>query len=151
MYFRKLARLSAVAAGLAFMFVPSKAEAVGFGIEVAGGFTTPAPNPYFQFTADLRQNLVSRLALGFRGGLGLTVNGGTTLNIPLDLYLNIFLASRFSLEAGGGLWIYPNTETTLRAHVGGGLNLRFGSLELAFHMGYLQPGLVALVRVGYFF
>jgi hypothetical protein len=151
MSFRKLARLSATAAGLMFMFVPFKAEAVGFGLEVSGGLTTPAPTPHFQFAADLRQNLVSRLALGFRGGLGLTVNGGTTFSIPLDLYLNIFLASRFSLEAGGGLWIYPNTDTTLRAHFGGGLNIRFGSLELAFHVGYLQPGLVALVRVGYFF
>ncbi len=133
------------------LLVPTHAQAVNFALEVAGGLVSPEPKPHFQLTANLQQVLASRFSLGFRGGLALNVSPGVTLLVPLDLFVDLGLSPRFGLEAGGGLWIVPNTNDVLRAHVGGGLRANFYPIQLSLHFGYLQPGLVALARVGYFF
>ncbi len=133
------------------LFAAGPAAAVNFGLEVSGGLVSPEPRPHFQFTANVQQVLASRFSLGFRGGLGLDVTPGVTLVVPLDLFADIGLSSRFGLEFGGGLWIIPNTYALLRAHAGGGIRANFFPIQLSLHVGYLQPGLVLLARVGYFF
>jgi hypothetical protein len=133
------------------LLLSTPASAVNFGLEVAGGLVSPDPTPHFQLTANLQQVLASRFSLGFRGGLGLNVTPGVTLLVPLDLFVDIGLSPRFGLEAGGGLWLVPNTYALLRAHFGGGFRANFYPIQLSLHVGYLQPGVVALARVTYFF
>lgn len=144
-------RRAALALALACpLLVASPARAVGLGLDVGAGTWLLEG---LQGDVHLRvfQPFLEVLSVSLRPGLALTLNEPTArLAVPLDAGLRLTVAF-FYLEALGGLYWVPSSIDPVRAHVAGGLGFRLWKFTLGVEVGYLQPSLNALARVGFTF
>lgn len=141
---RRLALALAIACPL---LLASPARAVGLGLDVGAG-TWLLEGLQGDLHLRVYQPFLEVLSVSLRPGVVLTLNEPTPrLGLPLDAGLRLTLAF-FYVEALGGMYWIPSAAQPLRAHVAGGLGFQVWKLTIGVEVGYLQPSLNALARVG---
>jgi len=146
MVMRRLAVMVACAA----MLVALPARAVGLGVDVGAG-TWLLEGLQADAHLKVEQELLSFLTIAARPGVAVTLNQpNARVAIPLDLSVKLKIAILY-LEALGGLFWVPSSIDPLRAHVAGGVGVQIWKFQVGIEVGYLQPSLNLLARVGFTF
>lgn len=130
------------------LLVAAPARAVGLGLDVGAGSWLLEG---LQADVHVRvfQPVLEVLSVSLRPGLALTLSEPTArFAVPLDAGLRLTIAILY-LEALGGLYLIPSSVDPVRAHVAGGLGFRLWKFTIGVEVGYLQPSLHALARVGF--
>lgn len=138
----------ALACCLALAALP--ARAVGLGMDVGAG-TWLLEGLQGDVHLRVYQPLVEVLSIAVRPGVLVTLNEPyARVGVPLDVSARLTLAF-FYLEALGGLLWIPSAADPVRGHVAGGLGFQIWKFQVGVEVGYLQPSLNALARVGFTF
>ncbi len=143
-------RLTAAMVLCAAMLLPAPAHAIGLGVDVgAGSWLLEGLQGDVHLKVD--QEFFDLLKIGLRPGVALTLNEPyPRVAFPLDLSLKLKLAF-FYLEALGGLFWIPSSVDPVRAHLAGGFGVQIWKFLVGVEVGYLQPSLNVLGRVGFTF
>ncbi len=132
------------------VLLPTRAHAVGIGVDVgAGAWVLEGLQADVHFRID--QQLMEIVKIGLRPGLGIAQYQPTSrLLVPLDAYVNLKLAIVY-LEVLGGIYWIPSHVDPIRAHFAGGLGVEIWKFKVGIEVGYLQPSVNILGRVGFTF
>ena len=144
-----LIRLTALAVVL---LIPARVEAIGLGIDVgAGAWVLEGPQADVHVRVD--HEFFEMLKVGIRPGLAVTsyaYDPALRFSMPLDAFVKIKLAIIY-LEVLGGIYWMPTSVDPIRAHLAGGVGLQIWKFLIGVEVGYLQPTLNVLGRVGFTF
>ena len=132
------------------VLLPTRANAIGLGVDVGAGAWVLEG-----LQADVHLRVVHEffdtLKVGVRPGLGLTLYQPTSrLMVPLDAFVKLRLSILY-LEALGGVYWIPSHLDPIRAHLAGGIGLQIWKFSVGVEVGYLEPSLNILGRVGFTF
>ena len=134
----------------AALLLPARAEAIGLGVDVGAG-TWLLEGLQADLHLRVEQELFDILKIGIRPGVEFTLYQPTSrIGVPLDAFVRVKLAIVY-LEALGGLYWIPSSVDPIRAHVAGGVGLQVWKFSFGVEVGYLQPSLSVLGRVGFTF
>ncbi len=132
------------------LLTSTPARAVGLGVDVGAG-TWLLEGLQGDLHLRIYQPFLEVLSVAVRPGVVLTLNEPVSrVGFPLDLTARLTLAF-FYVEALGGLYWIPSSIDPLRAHVAGGLGFQIWKFTVGVEVGYLQPSINALARVGFTF
>lgn len=135
---------------LALFLLPGSAHAFGLGVDVGAG-TWLLEGLQGDVHLELEQELFEILTIGARPGVTLTLTEPyARVGFPIDLSVRLKLAIVYLEALGGALWI-PSSVDPLRAHVAGGVGVQLWKFRVGVEVGYLQPSLSLLARVGFTF
>jgi hypothetical protein len=141
-------RHATLALSVAVALLASPARAVGLGVDVGAGSWLLEG---LQGDVHLRvyQPFLKVLSVAARPGVALTLNEPVSrVAVPLDLTARLTLAF-FFVEAIGGVYWIPSSIEPWRAHAAGGLGFQIWKFQVGVEVGYLQPSLNVLARVGF--
>ena len=130
--------------------LPAPAQAIGLGVDVGAGAWLLEG---LQADVHLRveHEFFDMLKVGVRPGLAyLHYEPTPRLAIPLDAFVKLKLAILY-VEALGGMYWIPSHVDPVRAHVAGGLGVQIWKFSIGIEVGYLQPSINILGRVGFTF
>jgi hypothetical protein len=135
---------------LSLVLFPTTAHAIGLGVDVGAG-TWLLEGLQGDVHLRVEQELFDFLVIGVRPGVEVTLNQPySRVGFPVDLSAKFKLAIVY-LEALGGLYWIPSSVDPIRAHVAAGLGLTIWKFQVGVEVGYLQPSLNLLARVGFTF
>lgn len=127
-----------------------RAEAIGLGVDVGAG-SWVLEGPQVDVHVRIDQELFDFLKIGLRPGLGLALyEPESRLFVPLDAFARVKLAIVYAEVLGGIYWI-PSLAESIRPHVAAGVGLQIWKFSFGVEVGYLQPSLNILGRVGFTF
>jgi hypothetical protein len=134
----------------AALLLPARAEAIGLGVDVGAG-SWLLEGLQADLHLRVEQEFFDMLKIGVRPGVELTLNQPTSrFGVPLDAFVRVKLAIVY-LEALGGMYWVPSSVDPIRAHLAGGVGLQIWKFSFGVEVGYLQPSLNVLGRVGFTF
>jgi hypothetical protein len=132
------------------LLLPARAEAIGLGVDVGAG-TWLLEGLQADLHLRVDQELFDFLKIGLRPGVALTLYEPTSrIGVPLDAFVRVKLSIVY-LEGLGGMYWVPSSVDPIRAHVAGGVGLQIWKFNFGVEVGYLQPSLNVLGRVGFTF
>lgn len=142
-----LTRLALIAAVL---LIPTRAEAIGLGVDLgAGSWVLEGLQADLHLRVD--HEFFDMLKIGIRPGIELTqYEPVSRFGVPLDAFVRVKLAVIY-LEALGGMYWIPSSIDPIRAHLAGGFGVQIWKFSVGIEVGYLQPSLNVLGRVGFTF
>ncbi|MFZ5446097.1 MAG: hypothetical protein ACOZQL_39285 [Myxococcota bacterium] len=135
---------------LALFLLPTTAHAVGLGVDVGAG-TWLLEGLQGDVHLSVEQELLDFLVIGARPGVSLTLTEpNPRVGFPIDLSVRLKLAFLYLEGLAGMLWM-PSSIDPIRAHAAAGLGLQLWKFRVGVEVGYLQPSLSLLARVGFTF
>jgi hypothetical protein len=129
---------------------PGAAHAVSVGIDVGGGWWSPATGQ-LDFHVRVDQRLGRYVSIGIRPGALMNLGGPVQFGVPVDALVRFYIPYVY-FDLIGGLAILFGDAYPLRGHAAVGFGVPFARRwSVGFEAGWLQHGAQLLARFAFTF